>query len=223
MDVAETDSKNLSQARTQEMHFLDSILTSPLHRQSKSPTLWFHRWWLVNQLLPLTQEYKALFMSEIQIVIKSAERHANNYYAWQHARRLVSAMLKLKNPDQPLPVSQKEYDLIKTWCLSNPSDISGWTFLGFILRNVPIDHANASSLIQSVMDFAANTGWKKEALWVFLRDVACNESILSPEQRRRLYTQIDDFVEISKGQLTSAKSIQIYPVQRQKLWKLPVI
>jgi hypothetical protein len=44
-----------------EFCFLDSILTSPLHRQSKSPTLWHHRLWLLElfrpKILELIPEY----------------------------------------------------------------------------------------------------------------------------------------------------------------------
>src|ERR1700753_4144206 len=58
INLRQTSSARLPEAYAQEIHFLNSILTSPLHRQSKSPTLWFHRWWLVDQLLAQTEDYE---------------------------------------------------------------------------------------------------------------------------------------------------------------------
>jgi hypothetical protein len=221
--MAEKGSTNLSEAYTQEMHFLNSILTSPLHRQSKSPTLWFHRWWLMNQLLPQTQDYESLFTSEMWAIMKSAERHPNNYYAWQYGRKFLLGLLKLENCNQPLPILQKVHDLINVWCLSNPSDTSGWTFLAFVLSNVPTDPSTSSKVIESVMGFASKTAWKKEALWVFLRDIASDESILPSKERARLYAQIHDFVESSMGQLDPDEKAEIPSMQRRRLWRLPVI
>src|ERR1700744_3971783 len=74
-----------------ELLFLNTILTSPLHRQSKSPTLWHHRWWLLTEVLPRLNigdsNLQTIVASEFAAVMKAGERHPNNYYAFQHGRR----------------------------------------------------------------------------------------------------------------------------------------
>jgi protein prenyltransferase alpha subunit repeat-containing protein len=176
LEIKMMSPESFPEACSQELYFLNSILTSPLHRQSKSPTLWFHRWWLLNQMLEEPQDSGRLVESEMLAIFKSAERHANNYYAWQHARRLISAFSK--------PSAHGLADLtgipdkVKAWCLSNPSDISGWTFLAYILRETMVDTSITCKIIESVMEFVANTGWKKEAVWVFMREIGRDPSIL---------------------------------------------
>ena len=66
-----------------ELKFLTCILNSPLHRQSKSPTLWYHRYWCIEQLLTLNNLQSAdeavtymqtLITEEIGVVRKAATR-----------------------------------------------------------------------------------------------------------------------------------------------------
>jgi hypothetical protein len=177
MEIKTMSPERFPEACTQELYFLNSILTSPLHRQSKSPTLWFHRWWLLNQILEESQSLWPLVDREMLSVFKSAERHANNYYAWQHGRRLISACLKLDAHGLSAMMTLPER--VKTWCLSNPSDISAWTFLAYLLRETSIDTSETCKIIESVMEFVEKTGWKKEALWIFMREVGRDTSILT--------------------------------------------
>lgn len=151
----------------QEFHFLNSILTSPLHRQSKSPTLWSHRVWLLNRLiaaeLRASSQSKQVdfWRSELNSVCKSGERHPKNYYAWQYTRKLIARV------DAP-HVHAEFASLVKDWCFKHPSDISGWTYLQFIVRDLPSIRNN---IVTEVLDYAITLRLTQESLWVFIRTI----------------------------------------------------
>jgi hypothetical protein len=170
------------QAVKRETVFLDSILTSPLHRQSKSPTLWHHRAWLLNLLLPsqltgtLEDQVLALVRSELDAVCKAGERHPKNYYAWQYARKLFTGF-ELIAPNGS--GQYRKQDTIKAfmhtcalhvmaWCCQNPSDISGWSFLAFLLPRLTII-SQRREISEHVLKYAVDIQWSNEALFVFLR------------------------------------------------------
>ncbi len=154
-------------ALKQELCFLNSILTSPLHRQSKSPTLWHHRLWLVNltidhELSNASDEQKKVFWrDEIDAVCKSGEQHPKNYYAWQYARRFLPHT-------KDLGLTDEFVHRVKNWCFKHPSDISGWSFLLFQLRDVS-SLPNRQPIIQEVFNYAINLRAEQESLWMFIR------------------------------------------------------
>jgi hypothetical protein len=156
---------NFQVALDQELLFLDSILTSPLHRQSKSPTLWYHRAWLRHYQSPGSSGRVNSISDELDIVLKSGERHAMNYYAWQYARSLFSHETPLE--DQLLI---EFADRVKTWCLAHPSDASAWSFLSYLLRLLSSFSASYP-ILRSIIDFVETTKWEKEALLMFLKDI----------------------------------------------------
>ncbi|KAL6707883.1 hypothetical protein ACN47E_003557 [Coniothyrium glycines] len=152
-------------ALRQELCFLNSILTSPLHRQSKSPTLWFHRICVVEPLMSLeltgaTEEQTSVFWrTELTAVCKAGEQHPKNYYAWQYARRFMAGRFSDNIDDIGL--------FVKDWCCKHPSDISGWSFLWFIclsMRSIA-----RTDLLRNTLDYAINLKGMQESLWVFIR------------------------------------------------------
>jgi len=163
-----------------ELVFLNSILTSPLHRQSKSPTLWYHRLWLLNLLIPArlrratTEPFLVFVGTELDAVLKAGERHPKNYYSWQYARRLFSRVEELCR-DEIEHLREPSYDeflvscavLVKSWCCKHPSDISGWSFLLFVLPRLnPVSIRR--QVVQQVLEYAMNLKVEQESLWVFL-------------------------------------------------------
>lgn len=161
--------------------FLDTVLTSPLHRQTKSPTLWFHRWWLLTKLLPQVRQEKDLsarLAKEFSIVLRSGERHRNNYYAFQHARRIMTLVVPSRTYSI-LPTEAIHIRLVK-WCLDHPSDTSGWSFLHFVMINQSSIMLDFEQSIRQVLAFTDQTKWRREALWVFLRSCCTTPGLLSP-------------------------------------------
>lgn len=156
-------------ALQQELCFLNSILTSPLHRQSKSPTLWHHRAWLVDLWFPVAiekaseDEQATFWCQELAAVCKSGEQHPKNYYAWQYARRFMS---KVESSD----TVDKCALLVEAWCCQHPSDISGWSFLLFLIPRVQ-SVSQRQDLVRDVLNYAITLRSEQESLWVFIRTI----------------------------------------------------
>jgi protein prenyltransferase alpha subunit repeat containing protein 1 len=148
-----------------EKRFLDGLLTARLHRHTKSPTLWSHRRWLM-------EKFRACRISTsprddlVRVIMIAAERHPRNYYAWDHARWLIRNSTR---DASPLAVMA---DDVKEWCIRNPQDISGWTFLSSIILSINEEgdrRSESSSVLIEVLEMAKSFRWKNESVWVFLR------------------------------------------------------
>jgi hypothetical protein len=161
-------------AAKNEFCFLNSILTSPLHRQSKSPTLWYHRVWLLKILKChelesiFGQTYTEICHSELTSVCRSGERHPKNYYAWQYARNLIDSV------DGADATILARY--VKDWCCQNPSDISGWSCLIYIILKVK-DLQKRLELARAIINYAVNLRSEHESLWVFVRTVLAHDTL----------------------------------------------
>ncbi|GBF65873.1 hypothetical protein TMEN_8591 [Trichophyton mentagrophytes] len=88
-----------------ECNFTASLLGSPLHRHAKSPTLWYHRLWLMQVCLRHQQaqhqqqqrrrqrQAKAgLLKREVELVLRAAEHHPMNYYAFSYLRQTLALL-----------------------------------------------------------------------------------------------------------------------------------
>lgn len=165
-----------------ELHLVDSLLTSHLHRHTKSPTLWSHRRWLISFLSnPVTDS--SLLQDMAHVVTVAAVRHPRNYYAWEHARWLVQWQAQggkgstRTRGDEKL----KLVVVVRDWCYRHHTDTSGWSFLFFLLASLPSSPSEAKSTlppqlsplyeetIAQVEQMATSLRWTGEAVWVFLR------------------------------------------------------
>lgn len=148
----------------QELHFVDSLLTSPLYRHAKSPTLWSHRRWLLATF-PLPRGHDLVHKELKRVVFVAGQRHARNYYAWLHARWL------LHNGDfTEATILQGVIDATENWCLNHHYDISGWSFLLFCL-DVRGDIEVNSSIFARVLERCETFRWINESIWVFLHNL----------------------------------------------------
>lgn len=167
-----TDSKTEFEWRLRrELLFVDSYLTSRLHRHTKSPTLWSHRRWLLGIFKAAGLKWDA--GNDLEVVLVAAERHPRNYYAWLHLRWLTSWEF------------EEDFDFdgvlqrVKGWCLRHPGDTSGFSYLKFYLEylNTPKvvlkgfrEGKDATQLIfREVLGLANTFKWTHESVWVFLR------------------------------------------------------
>lgn len=182
-------SETYSRATALEMKFLNSILTSPLHRQSKSPTLWHHRFWVVNQALAVAEGLNPndtnseLVKKEIEIVCKAGERHPKNYYAWQYARKLLVKAERLWSSETHADVVRCWITNVSSWCRQHPSDISGWSFFLFLLKKFgPISERGMA--IRQIVDYAMRFEFDNESLWIFIREALANQ-VLGEERERQ--------------------------------------
>ncbi|KAH0527331.1 hypothetical protein TsFJ059_002343 [Trichoderma semiorbis] len=85
-----------------EQYLIDSLLTSRLHRHTKSPTLWSHRQWLMQRFQDHGLGIDATDTMK-RVISVAAERHPRNYYAWLHARYLTKAVSETASRGDNLP------------------------------------------------------------------------------------------------------------------------
>ncbi|KAK4155107.1 hypothetical protein C8A00DRAFT_42252 [Chaetomidium leptoderma] len=147
-----------------EKRFVDSLLTSRLNRHTKSPTLWSHRRWLLG-MFPSSGVPVDMLGDIRDVVFVAGERHPRNYYAWCHARFLMGLERSNNLPDILAAV--------QTWCFQHHTDISGWTFLYYLLNTEGCSGAEtSSSTFTEVLNLVSSLRLANESVWVFLRTLA---------------------------------------------------
>ncbi|PHH74894.1 hypothetical protein CDD82_4727 [Ophiocordyceps australis] len=155
-----------------EKFLIDSLLTSHLHRHTKSPTLWSHRRWLMRRISAMGAANN--IVEELaSVVFVSAERHPRNYYAWGHARLLVeSTVAHSGKPEAELDIKRMVQDT-KKWCFNHHDDVSGWMFLAFLLEKWP---SCTASVLRETLQLVQSFRWRNESVWHFLRNVVSMQS-----------------------------------------------
>jgi protein prenyltransferase alpha subunit repeat containing protein 1 len=163
-----------------EKRFIDSLLTSRLHRHTKSPTLWSHRRWLTLEFLDV---FDLLDVEKdiSKVVMIAAERHPRNYYAWHHARLLATLVddgadkvftAEVRDPEA---VRQGLLRDVAEWCTRHHDDISGWSFLAHLLAKEGWYEPNTvSTLVGDLHKLTRSMRWTNESVWWFLRTVAAS-------------------------------------------------
>lgn len=149
-----------------EKYFLDSLLTSRLHRHTKSPTLWSHLRWLLR-LFPANNQPVCVLDDIQRVVFVAAERHPRNYYAWSHARFLVNIY--------PEGCDNSVVSAVRAWCFQHHTDISGWTFLLSLIQRM--SSALSKVLLTDVLTLVTSLRLTNESTWVFLRTLAASRLI----------------------------------------------
>ncbi|KAL2105943.1 hypothetical protein VUR80DRAFT_7515 [Thermomyces stellatus] len=172
------DSRDIKGTLGREKWFVDSLLTSRLHRHTKSPILWSHRRWLLTQF----QKYKLQLdiPTEIRtIILTSGERHPKNYYAWEHARWLLRTFVD-RQAEETTILQEIAAD-VRDWCLKHHSDISGWAYLHFVLRRGGVELAGErSGAFRGILQMAESFKWKNESVWWFIHAMVAT-NLLPPE------------------------------------------
>jgi protein prenyltransferase alpha subunit repeat containing protein 1 len=176
---------NLEQILKAELHFVDSFLTSRLHRHTKSPTLWGHRRWVLDVCKSSRMEYD-IHHDLKTVVLVAAERHPRNYYAWSHLRWLVQSFTTCS----AMPITSSDFNklvsVVKGWCLRHPADTSGFSFLLFCL-SIPGNFGDVSkmqlrsSICSEVVRLAVCFQWTHETIWVFLRTLIASGGVSETE------------------------------------------
>lgn len=157
-----------------EQYLIDSLLTSRLHRHTKSPTLWSHRQWLMQRFQDHGLAIDATDTMK-RVISVAAERHPRNYYAWLHARYLTKAVSETASRGDNLPGMRGDntlpgmLDAAKKWAMAHHDDISGWAFLMFFLDRHP---EFAGSVVSEATRLAASFHWRNESVWYFFRNIA---------------------------------------------------
>lgn len=167
-----------------ELLFLDSYLTSRLHRHTKSPTLWGHRRWILEVFQEAGIKWD-LERDLKEVVLIAAERHPRNYYSWLHMRWLLQNSRFGSNGNSSDVDQEKILCVLRSWCLRHPADTSGFSFLLFYLSYLessrkppgsqPCDAS--SSICKEVLGLAVSFKWSHESVWVFLRTLVASGEV----------------------------------------------
>ncbi|PFH56774.1 hypothetical protein XA68_16022 [Ophiocordyceps unilateralis] len=185
-----------------EKLFVDSLLTSYLHRHSKSPNLWSHRRWLMEHMRKrgtVTDPVKDLR----DRVLVSAMRHPRNYYAWNHARYLAESVEPGSNSWSSILA-----ETVK-WCRCHHDDVSGWMFLALLLEGWP---ARAGSVLADVLKLTKSLRWRNESVWYFLRNVMADPRVEGTHRER-----FDSTLRTVRGE-TDAGSPDREVLDRTSIW-----
>ncbi|RJE25536.1 hypothetical protein PHISCL_02148 [Aspergillus sclerotialis] len=177
-----------------ELTLMTTYLTSPLHRHTKSPTLWQHRLWVMSHILRVqgleptgrimtqsdTADYRTqparpgietvreLFIAELDVVQHAGELHPKNYYAFSYIRELHRMLANAVGVDSGFAeLARSLVTASLNWCLSHPRDISGWMFLLYLLDAIQDGQVTVES-VKTVVQFALDVGWDGEGLWTFV-------------------------------------------------------
>ena len=127
------------------------------------------------------------------MVMRAGERHARNYYAWDYARRLFGFLAEKEgtvwrvDTRANLKMSMSDIGMrmgmVHKWCLAHPRDISGWSFLSFLMlidksriklgdseeTQVKREQTMRKEILDSTVEFARKFGWSGESLTWFLQ------------------------------------------------------
>lgn len=175
---------------TKEQRFVDSLLTSRLHRHTKSPVLWSHRRWLVDVSASALDIPVDVLSTLKEVVFVAGERHPRNYYAWCHARFLTARALQQSRFSLPEATAA-----VRAWCFQHHTDISGWSFLAFLLglegddKNGTSAAGSSSAMFAEVLDLVSSLRLANESVWVFLRTLAASGAVSDEEYSRFLAVQ----------------------------------
>jgi len=200
-------------ALRRELVFIESYLTSRLHRHTKSPTLWGHRRWLLEmgRSIPSISMEHDIQQDLKMVVLIAAERHPRNYYAWSHIRWMIQTYGVEARPDI------ESLSIVKNWCLRHPADTSGFSFLLFCLskslipEKVPRSEAS-TSIFKEVIRLTASFKWTHESVWVFLRTLVATGDV-AEDQKSAFFKTIDVLLASNPGN-SQAKAI----LQRARDW-----
>jgi protein prenyltransferase alpha subunit repeat containing protein 1 len=228
-----TSARNQGEAElllAQEMKLMDSLLTSPLHRHTKSPTLWNHRKWLVQSHLWKGANSAALNLQHEMrnVVVQAAARHSRNYYAWSYMRWYVSEAEKTdaanstgmdrdeRWPKMLLSLAHETRD----WCLKHPDDISGWSFLFHLLVPSPaqaikqdrpstLQREETIAIVREILGYTRSFGWRNESVWVFLRSLVATNYV---DESLRCH-----FVEVAEAMIGPGQTVAMNAVSRKNV------
>ncbi|KAH0543821.1 hypothetical protein FGG08_001860 [Glutinoglossum americanum] len=223
------------QAIRRELVVIETLLTSPLHRHTKSPTLWYHRRWVLRHFFKYLRwdeethgSYDAnwlwqhVYRLELLMAMKAGEHHPRNYYAWSYARWLFENFRAGTDRAALSSSLIDSMELVQEWCLKHQSDTSGWSFLHFLYiqasKEVGLQGLVAPSA-ERVLCLALSFDWDFESIWAFLRTVMASPSLLSEKQRLALVKRIREKIEeTGKVEVGSECKPSVHFLQSALVW-----
>ncbi|RMJ26428.1 hypothetical protein PHISP_02700 [Aspergillus sp. HF37] len=229
-----------------ELTLTTTLLTSRLHRHTKSPTLWQHRLWVMTRVLsvqgldptdrlmgqglgplnpnpPSLETIRELFVAEADVVLCAGELHPKNYYAFSYLRELHGLLAEFvrggggdEDGDGLEALATSVVTPVLEWCLAHPRDISGWMFVLYLLEAVHDDRARADVVSRTVR-FASGVGWEGESLWTFVDMAAKSFGVVDSVQ-----DMIRSQPSAASDSIVGSVSEDVLPDKPWKVWVVKV-
>ncbi len=176
-----------------ELRFLETLVTSPLKKHTKAPTLWAQRGWVVRTFWDDAihneereeagnlESVTRFWHEEVGVVMRAGERHPRNYYAWQYARVLfwiVEGKMRGDGEGGVEGLLGETVGRVKGWCFLHPRDVSGWGFLMFLMQVVEGMGGGGEvrgvvrRVVRETREWVGKYEWKGESVEWFLKGVA---------------------------------------------------
>lgn len=236
--------EKLVQLLETERSLMTTYLCSPLHRHTKSPTLWQHRLWVMSRLTEIQQRQqldeqqprksrldamRRILGAELSVALRAGEQHPKNYYAFSYMRQLHSVLSRTleggsqdRAGEEPLSFFSELagclVDSTLTWCLAHPRDISGWMFLLYLLEASTIKHVQRNA-VRKVVQFALDVGWEGESLWTFV-DLATRKFDVEIDFWKEKSNLVDSSREerVVNGIVLPEKRWRIWVARAKTIW-----
>ncbi|EED23717.1 conserved hypothetical protein [Talaromyces stipitatus ATCC 10500] len=175
------DMSGLEEMLQRERSLLASFLCSPLHRHTKSPTLWQHRLWILTKLLDLQEQaavkseiwnefLRKLILQELDVVCKSGQLHPRNYYAFSYMRQLHALVCQYDSPKEETLLKEASENtsqaLLLTLALVMVEPMLKW-WSSFALKDKMAKERKWA--LKRTIHFAVHiAAWESESLWTFV-------------------------------------------------------
>jgi hypothetical protein len=181
----------------EERSLMTTYLCSPLHRHTKSPTLWQHRLWVMTQLIKVQLEVRVpelvsnnqskassllgfaqqFMLAELRVALRAGEQHPKNYYAFSYIRQLQCLFCRILecNRDEfseacdDTPCSKLSECMIDSTLTWCLAHPRDISGWQFLLYLLETVAVDRvqRTVIDRVGQFALNVGWEGESLWTF--------------------------------------------------------
>ena len=161
-------------ALQRECWLLESLLTSPLNKHTKSPTLWSHKYWLDCHFASNPRTLDELLNHQWPIVSRASDIHPRNYYAWSYMRKSLTRSIPLDNTNISCGSFSRFMENVQIWCTRHPSDISGWTFLLFMMR-ICHNPDHTERVVKTVLATVVDLKMSGEACWAFVKETLSSD------------------------------------------------
>ena len=207
------------QALKTELTLLTTYQCSPLHRHTKSPTLWSHRLWALRQLFQIEPSGRdallQLAQAELNGVLRAGELHPKNYYAFAYMQQLHHLLSNVADVTDmadrsswSVQLATALLDPVLVWCMAHPRDISGWMLAKYLIGCLPEQQVRIEAL-RKIVVFARDIGWRSESLWNFVDQTA---------QQFELESVLDDLLPPPPGEDVLPETLLLRDVSCPKLW-----
>jgi hypothetical protein len=150
---------------------------------------------------------------EMSMVIHAAETHSKNYHSWTYARWIWLFLWNHSSSEAKWQLPQQNAR-ITTWCRTNVSDISGWSFyLWFLGGDRPWREAleklqKIPLAIRNVVNMSQHIAPGHEAVWAFCTNFALGmEEVLGYRDRVLFVENIRYYFKVLGGKQAQSAAV----------------